>query len=48
LAELKGPPAFLLSGNDFQRGMKMEMTDAEIEAVAGGAKETEASTGVKG
>lgn len=26
----------------------VELTDAEIEAVAGGAKETEASTGTKG
>jgi hypothetical protein len=48
LAELKGSTAFLLSVADFQRGMTMEMTDKEIEAVAGGAKETEASTGIKG
>ncbi len=26
----------------------VELTDAEIDAVAGGAKETEAATGVKG
>jgi len=26
----------------------VELTDAEIEVVAGGAKETEASTGVRG
>jgi hypothetical protein len=51
------PISSLLPGFSGQGGQEMgtnrevalvELTDAEIEAVAGGAKETEASTGIKG
>ena len=31
-----------------ETSVPVELTDAEIDAVAGGAKETEGSTGVKG